>query len=92
MSIAADVLTGGMVHRALTGERLSYFPVDPAFVRAEMGVGREYFCDDRLHRFGRNISHTEMERADLAFALNQRHDGFLRRGSLKARFGALPAT
>jgi hypothetical protein len=36
MGIAPGVLTGGVLDRAMTGERLSYFPVDPAFVCAEM--------------------------------------------------------
>src|ERR1700738_5098469 len=78
MSIAADVFTGGMVHRAVASERLSYLPIDPAFIGAEMRVGRERFCDDRLHRLGRDTSHTEMEGADLALTLNKRHNRFLR--------------
>jgi hypothetical protein len=31
-----QAMAGGVLDRAMTGERLSYFPVDPAFVCAEM--------------------------------------------------------
>ena len=70
MRIAPNVFTGGVVHRAVTGECLSYFPVDPAFVRAEMGVGREHFGNDGLDR----LSRSRIRRDTASGALGLRDD------------------
>jgi hypothetical protein len=69
--VAPDILVSRMDYRAMAGKLLADSPVDTAFIRAEMRIGRERFSDNRLQGCGGYVRNMEGRHAPTALPKRQ---------------------